>query len=79
MNKSKNLNSKQPNKETLKAIDDVLNNRNLSKDFYSITELMDNLNNDTIEAIKETEELIHNPNTKTYNSFKELLDDIEDK
>lgn len=79
MNKSKNLNSKQPNKETLKAIDDVLNNRNLSKDFYSITELMDNLNNDTIEAIKETEELINNPNKKTYNSFKELLDDIDNE
>lgn len=79
MNKSKKTNNKHLNKETLKAIDDVLNNRNLSKDFYSITELMDNLNNNTIEAIKETEELINNPNKKTYNSFKELLDDIDNE
>lgn len=33
-----------PNAETLTAIDDVNNNRNLSKTFDSVKELMDDLN-----------------------------------
>ncbi len=33
-----------PNSETLAAIDDVNNNRNLSKSFHSVAELMEDLN-----------------------------------
>lgn len=38
------LRLKKPNAETLAAIDDVNNNRNLSKTFNSVAELMEDLN-----------------------------------
>lgn len=39
-----NLTLHVPNKETVKAINDVRNNRNMSKTFSSVEELMEDLN-----------------------------------
>lgn len=35
-------------------------------------------NAETLEAIAEVQELKKNPNKKTYNSFAELLEDLDD-
>lgn len=36
-------------------------------------------NEETIKAMEETEKLLKDPNAKAYNSFRELLEDIEDE
>ena len=36
-------------------------------------------NADTIEAIEEVKKMKSNPSKKTYNSFSELLEDLEDE
>ena len=33
-------------------------------------------NAETLEAMAETEQLIHDPNRKTYNSFSEIVDEV---
>ena len=38
----------------------------------------ENLNAETIAAIKEVQELKRNPNKKTYSSFAELLEDLDE-
>lgn len=36
-------------------------------------------NADTIQAIEEVQQLKKNPNKKTYNSFSEILEELEDE
>lgn len=38
----------------------------------------ENLNAETIAAIREVQELKRNPNKKTYSSFAELLEDLDE-
>lgn len=38
----------------------------------------ENLNAETIAAIREVQELKRNPNKKTYSSFEELLEDLDE-
>ena len=36
-----------------------------------------NYNQETIQAMLESERLAHDPNTKKYNSFSEILEEID--
>ena len=38
----------------------------------------ENLNTETIAAIREVQELKRNPNKKTYSSFAELMEDLDE-
>lgn len=63
-------------KEIVTSMLDVLNEEQLNGLMVLIRSFL-KPNRETIEAIEETEQLLNDPNAKTYTSVEELFKDLE--
>lgn len=64
------------NKDTLQAIQDARNDIGLSKEFHSVSELMEDLNSETVEALLEAERIARDPSVKGYTDVDELFAEL---
>ena len=61
------------NKDTLQAIQDARNGIGLSKEFHSVSELMEDLNSETVDVLLEAERIAKDPSVKGYTDVDELF------
>lgn len=47
-----------------------------NKDRIKQKKILSYSNKETLDAIKETEEMLHNPNHKTFNTVEEMIKDV---